>query len=122
MLGIDCKSNSNNPAGNYGLDDNLDESPSKNQPPSANRTFQHDSKTSAAKSGPFSPTSEKKADNVSGISHNPSARGILSQPTHANEMASVAELKQKIADLKAELDLSPRQFEDKLLYKLREEI
>ena len=35
---------------------------------------------------------------------------------------SLEELRQKIADLKQELEMSPRQFEDKLLSKLREEI
>ena len=35
---------------------------------------------------------------------------------------SLDELRQKIADLKQELEMSPRQFEDKLLSKLREEI
>lgn len=34
----------------------------------------------------------------------------------------LADLRQKIADLKHELEMSPRQFEDKLLHKLREEI
>lgn len=40
----------------------------------------------------------------------------------SDDQANIDELKQKIADLKAELEMSPRQFEDKLLYKLREEI
>lgn len=31
-------------------------------------------------------------------------------------------MRQKVADLKQELEMSPRQFEDKLLSKLREEI
>lgn len=39
-----------------------------------------------------------------------------------NSAANIQELKQKIADLKTELQMSPRQFEDKLLHKLREEI
>ena len=34
----------------------------------------------------------------------------------------LADLRQKISDLKHELEMSPRQFEDKLLHKLREEI
>ena len=34
----------------------------------------------------------------------------------------IFDLQQKINDLKAELDMSPRQFEDKLLQKLRHEI
>ena len=40
----------------------------------------------------------------------------------ANEEQTLNELKQKIQDLKSELEMSPRQFEDKLLHKLREEI
>ena len=42
--------------------------------------------------------------------------GVASDPT------TLQELRQKITDLKQELEMSPRQFEDKLLQKLREEI
>ena len=40
----------------------------------------------------------------------------------STDPATLQELKQKMADLKQELEMSPRQFEDKLLQKLREEI
>ena len=40
----------------------------------------------------------------------------------SQEESTLEEMRQKVADLKQELDMSPRQFEDKLLSKLREEI
>ena len=40
----------------------------------------------------------------------------------SQEETSLEEMRQKVADLKQELEMSPRQFEDKLLQKLREEI
>jgi uncharacterized protein involved in exopolysaccharide biosynthesis len=40
----------------------------------------------------------------------------------SQEETSLEDLRQKVADLKQELDMSPRAFEDKLLQKLREEI
>lgn len=103
----------------YGIND--DEG-AKNIALNSNQNIRLESKPSGMKSGPFSPSSDKKSENKTVLSHNGSATGILSQPTNTDEYASVAELKQKIADLKAELELSPRQFEDKLLHKLREEI
>lgn len=67
-----------------------------------------------------------------GTSELPAVEGINAEDYNAVENANiieskegvsnVQELKQKIADLKAELQMSPRQFEDKLLHKLREEI
>ena len=40
----------------------------------------------------------------------------------SQEDTTIEEMRQKVADLKQELEMSPRQFEDKLLSKLREEI
>ena len=40
----------------------------------------------------------------------------------SQEDTTIEEMRQKVADLKQELEMSPRQFEYKLLSKLREEI
>ena len=49
-------------------------------------------------------------------------QSAMPQPLSLEEQSHINELKQKVADLKFELQMSPKQFEDKLLHKLREEI